>query len=185
MAVVMNNRPDWISSPRALALLWVALVMSLSLGIGVVAFGNRAQEVSGAHGTGLTDAQAASQVVDAAREIVAAARLQRATGGYTFVSCTNENDPPYQATLYMTFALPQDNSSKFLHDVASAMVGGGWTDTPADGENFGQKLTKSGVTSVFYRNPSRRDFATMRLYGQCRDTSDHRHDNPAWIEVGL
>lgn len=124
-------------------------------------------------------------MVTSAKETVAAAHLHGATGGYAFVSCENEQVPPYQAALYMNFQLPQDNPMRYLRDVAAAMIVRGWTESPAMGEHFGQKLTKDGVTSVLYRNPSDRGFATMRLYGQCRNSADHRDDNPAWTEVGL
>jgi hypothetical protein len=49
-------------------------------------------------------------------------------------------------------------------------------------KHFGEKLTKDGVTAIFYRNVAA-GFATMRIYGECRNTTDHRSDNPAWIEV--
>jgi hypothetical protein len=159
--------------------------MSLALGIGVVLLARPEPTPPGAHASPLTDQQAASQVVDAARRIVAAAHLQDATGAYMFVSCANEHDPPYQAALYMNFALPHDNSGQYLEQLAAAMASHGWVKSPAAGENFGQKLTMDGVVSVFYRNPSRRDFGTMRLYGECRTTSDHRHDDPVWTEVRL
>ena len=181
----MNGSGGWMRSPAALILLWAALAMSLVLGVGLLVVHHRTPELPGAHDGALTDAQAASQVVDSAKAIVAAARLQQATGGYMFVSCTNEKDPPFQATFYMNFVLPQNNSVHYLTDVASAMIADGWTDAPADGENFGQKLSKGGVTSVFYRNPSNRGYASMRLYGECRNTTDHHADDPVWTEVSL
>jgi hypothetical protein len=51
------------------------------------------------------------------------------------------------------------------------------------GEHFGQKLTRDGVTAIFYRSVNDVGFATMRLYGECRNTADHRNDNPVWTEV--
>jgi len=63
------------------------------------------------------------------------------------------------------------------------MVAHGWTPAPAMGEHFGQKLTKDGVTAIFYRSGNNTDFASMRLYGECRNTADHRNDNPVWTEV--
>ena len=63
------------------------------------------------------------------------------------------------------------------------MVAHGWTPAPAMGEHFGQKLTKDGVTAIFYRSGNNTDFATMRLYGECRNAADHRNDNPVWTEV--
>jgi hypothetical protein len=83
----------------------------------------------------------------------------------------------------MNFRLPHANSVKYLHDVAAAMAAHGWTDAPSMGKHFGEKLTKDDVTSILYRNVNDADFATMRLYGECRNTTDHRHDNPVWTEV--
>jgi hypothetical protein len=131
----------------------------------------------------LTDAAATAQVVDSAKQIVRVARLRGATGGSSFMSCANANEPPYQAAVYLSFPLPPTNSFKYLGDVRAAMVAAGWTDAPAMSQHFGQKLTKDGVTSIFYRNAGDARFATMRLYGECRNLSDHRNDNPVWTEV--
>ena len=130
-----------------------------------------------------SDDQAAGQVISAARQVVAAARLQQATGGYSFVSCVNENEPPYQAALYMSFRLPHDDWVRYQRDVGSAMIARGWVDAPAMGEHFGRKLTNDGVTALLERGNGA--FATMRLYGECRNIADHRNDDPAWTEVSL
>jgi hypothetical protein len=111
------------------------------------------------------------------------AQLQEATGGHAFLSCKNESDPPYQAALYMNFRLPQTDSATYLRDVAAAMVAHGWADAPAMSKHFGEKLIKGGVTSILYRNVNDADFATMRLYGECRNKGDHRNDNPPWTDV--
>jgi hypothetical protein len=65
------------------------------------------------------------------------------------------------------------------------MVTDGWMNAPTSGDHLGQKLTHDGVTSVFYPSLDNAGFATMRLYGECRTTADHRHDNPVWTEVSL
>jgi hypothetical protein len=95
----------------------------------------------------------------------------------------NENEPPYQATVYMNFRLPQSNSVKYLRDVALPWSRRGWTLSPMMGEHFGQKLTMDGVTAIVFRTFNDPVFATMRLYGECRNTTDHRNDNPVWTEV--
>jgi hypothetical protein len=181
----MSGGAGWIRSPAARTLLWTALVMSLALGAAVVAVSRPAPETVGAKAAPMTDSQAVRQVLDSARQIAAAAQLQEASGGYSFVSCTNEKDPPYQVALYMSFQLPESDSGRYLNDVAAAMIDADWTEASAMGENFGRKMTKDGVTSVFYRTLNEPDFATMRLYGECRATADHRHDNPAWTEVRI
>jgi hypothetical protein len=83
----------------------------------------------------------------------------------------------------MNFRLPQSNSAKYLRDVAASLVAHGWAPAASTSEHFGQKLTRDGVTAIFYRSVDETDFATMRLYGECRNTADHRSDNPVWREV--
>jgi hypothetical protein len=121
---------DWIRSPQAKALLWAALVLSFALGVALVVVDR--QQVDGADRTAepLTDDQAAAQVVGSARQIVAAAHLQEAAGGYTFVSCAHENEAPYQAAFYMSFSLPQADWRRYLAAVASVMIVDGWWTHP-------------------------------------------------------
>jgi hypothetical protein len=178
------NSSGWIRSPQSLALLWAALAITLGLGAAVLVLADSEAVPPGSGAAPMSDEQAAAQVVESAKQIVAAARLSGATGGYSFVSCANATDPPYQAAFYMSFSLPQDDSARYLSGIASAMTTSGWT-SPAPAEHFGYKLTKDGVTSVFYRTPGHRGFATMRLYGECRNISDHHADNPAWTEVAI
>jgi hypothetical protein len=164
-------------------LLLAALVTALVAGAGLVSLRDLRSDAVILQGAPMTDAQAAGQVLASARQIVRMAQLEDATGGYAFVSCKNEYDPPYQAAIYMSFHLPQSNSVKYLRDVAASMAAHGWAPAASMGEHFGQKLTKDGVTAIFYRSVNDTNFATMRLYGECRNTADHRNDNPVWTEV--
>lgn len=179
----MNSRDGWLRSPRSVVLLLAALMTTLVVGAGFVWFRDLRADAVTLQGAPMTDAQAAGQVVASARQIVSMAQLQDPTGGYAFVSCKNENEPPYQAAMYMGFRLPQSNSVKYLRDVAASMVAHGWARASSMGEHFGQKLTKDGVTAIFYRSLNDTSFATMRLYGECRNTANHRNDNPVWREV--
>jgi hypothetical protein len=164
-------------------LLLAALVTVLVVGAGFVMLRDLRTDAVILRGAPMTDAQAAAQVLASASQIVSIAQLQDATGGYAFVSCKNENEPPYQAAIYMSFRLPQSNSVKYLRDVAASMAAHGWTPAASMGEHFGQKLTKDGVAAIFYRSVDDMNFATMRLYGECRNTADHRNDNPVWTEI--
>jgi hypothetical protein len=164
-------------------LLLAALVTVFVAGAGFALLRDLRTDAMSLQGAPMTDAQAAAQVLASARQIVGMAQLQDATGGYAFVSCKNENEPPYQAAIYMSFRLPQSNSVKYLRDIAASMVAHGWTPAASMGEHFGQKLTKDGVAVIFYRSVNDTNFATMRLYGECRNTADHRNDNPVWTEV--
>lgn len=175
----------WISTRRYRGLLWAALMLSLVLGTAFIVVDRREADLLQRDIVPLTDEQAVQQVVAPARQIVATAHLDEVTAGYAFVSCVSENEPPYQVVLYMSFRLPQGDWGRRLDEVASAMIDGGWADAPAPAERFGRKLTSDGVTAVLQRNGDDAGFATARLYGECRNTTDHRNDNPAWTEVSL
>jgi len=179
----MNSRAGLRRSQRYVVLALAALIAVLALAGGMLWLnGRRADEVH-TQGEPMTDAQAAGQAVASARQIVDVAQLRDASGGYAFVSCQNANEPPYQVTVYMKFRLPQSNSVKYLRDVAASLVAHGWAQAASMGEHFGQKLTRDGVTAIIYRSVNETDFATLRLYGECRNTADHRSDNPVWREV--
>jgi hypothetical protein len=179
----MKTREGLFRSSRSVVLLLAALVTVLAVGAGLMLRSDRDADTVDVQGEPMSDAQATARVVTSARQIVSTAGLQDATGGYAFVSCKNENEPPYQVAVYMNFRLPQSHSVKYLRDVAAAMAADGWTLAPVTGEHFGQKLTRDGVTAIVYRAVNDKHFATMRLYGECRDTADHRNDNPVWTEV--
>jgi hypothetical protein len=179
----MNSRDGWLRSPRPVVLVLAALVAVIVVGAALLWISDRGAGVVHLQGEPMTDGQAAGQVLASAKQIVSVARLQDATGGYTFVSCQNANEPPYQAAVYMNFRLLQSNSVKYLRDIAAAMAAHGWNPAPTTDEHFGQKLTRDGITAIVYRSGNDTDFATMRLYGECRNTADHRNDNPVWREI--
>src|SRR6478672_3325839 len=113
----MNSRDGRLRSPRSVVLLLAALTTALSVVAGVLWLRDRGSDGVPLQGEPMTDAQAAGQVVASAKQIVSTAQLHDAAGGYAFVSCKNENEPPYQVAIYMTFRLPQSNSVKYLRDI--------------------------------------------------------------------
>jgi hypothetical protein len=177
-----GGNDDWLRSSAARALVLAALVMSLALGIGFVVI-SAAQRPEVDSLAPLTDEQSRDQVVDSARQIVDAAQLRGVSGSSVFLSCTSLHEPPYQAAVYLNFALPETNSVKRIREIAATMVTHGWQGAPAMGEHFAPKLTKDGVSATFHENPDDARFGAMRIYGECRNTDDHRNDNPAWIDI--
>ena len=165
-------------------LLWAALILGLVLGVGVIATAAKdpLQDTSAA---AMSDDDAVAQVVSAARQIVSAAGLQQPAGGYSFQSCATADEPPYQATVYATFAVPQGDPARYVKAAADAMAADGWTRSPVAGERFGQKLSRDGVTALINRDDSGAGVATLRLYGECRNWESHRDDDPVWTEVDL
>jgi len=179
----MNSRAGLRRSQRYVVLALAALTAMLAVLGGLLWLTDRRSDEVHVLGEPMTDAQASGQVVASAKQIVDVAQLRDASGGYAFVSCQNANEPPYQVTVYMNFRLPQSNSVSYLRDVAASLVAHGWAPAASMGEHFGQKLTRDGVTAIIYRSVNQTDFATMRLYGECRNTADHRSDDPVWREV--
>ena len=175
----------WLRSYPARALLSAALVMCLVLSVGFVLVTRSREADRGPLGgaQALSDEEAMNQVVATARNIIGAADLTGVNGSAVFLSCTSLHDPPYQAAVYLNFPLPETNSVRRIKEVAEAMVAAGWQQAPSMGEHFGMKLTRDGVTSTFHQNPDAPQFATMRIYGECRITSDHRNDNPAFTDI--
>ena len=180
-----GGKDDWLRSSAARALLLAALVMSLVLGIGFVVVDTSKRASVGTLGdtAPMTDEQSRNQVLNSARQVVEAAHLRDVSGSYAFLSCTSLHDPPYQAAVYLNFGLPKANSVRRIRDIAVAMVAHGWQEAPSMAEHFGLKLTKDGVTSTFHENPDDARFGAMRLYGECRNTSDHRNDDPAFTDI--
>lgn len=172
---------DWLRSRPTRGLLWAALLMCLMLGVAVVMVeGSNTEKWSGRP---LSDDEAAAQVVGSARQIVSAAQLQQTSGSYSFQPCTTSGDPPYQVTLYATFAVPERNPARYLDGVAEAMSADGWTPSPVVGERFGDKLSRDSVVALVNRDATRSGHATLRLYGECRNWGAHRDDDPAWTEI--
>jgi hypothetical protein len=176
-----GGKHGWLRTSRAITLLLAAFTISLVLGTAFVLVNSAPTPLVAAP---LTDEQAKDQVVDSARQIATIGRLREPTGGYIFLSCKNEHDPPYQAAVYLNFRLSGANAVQQIRDIAAAMVEHGWREAPSLGEHFGSKLTKNGVTATFHRNPNNANFGNMRIYGECRNMTDHRNDNPAWTDIG-
>lgn len=175
---------DWLRSRPSRFLLWAALAMCLALGAAVVitGLGDRPPDRPAAT---ITDDEAATQVVTAARRVIGTARLQQPAGGYAFMPCGAEKGPPYQAVLHMTFTAPQRNSAGYLDGIAAALVDDGWVRSVAEGDHFGITLTMGGLTALLTRETRQAGSATMKLYGECRVGGDHSDDDPAWTEVTL
>jgi len=130
----------------------------------------------------LSDEQTKAQVIEPAKQIVALGKLERATGGYMLMSCKNETDPPYQGAIYATFDLPE--SVDYFDQVAAAMIPHGWQrGLPPNQYVFGTTLSRDGVTALLYRDPDRITSGVMRVYGECRNTANHRNDTTGWTDI--
>jgi hypothetical protein len=178
---------EWARTPAARALHAGALAVALVLGVAVLLVQHRGHPADAlehpAHP--MTDDQTASQVVDAAKQIITVAGLDQPRGGYALLSCKNEYDPPYQGTVYLNFTLPNDQRiGAYLETLAATLGSHGWrTGLPPNQHMFGITLTKNGVTAVIHRHSDFPNLGILQVYGQCRDMNDHRNDQTAWTEI--
>jgi len=166
--------------PRSLLLVVAAAVAVIA---GAAFFLLRARDDALDHPANpLSDDQTKSQVIEPTKQIVALTRMHVAAAGYTLLSCKNETDPPYQGLVYLTFDLP--NAVDYFDQVAATMVPHGWhKGLPPTQYVFGTTLTKDGVTAILYRDPDRRTTGVMKVYGECRNTGNHRNDNTGWTDI--
>jgi hypothetical protein len=133
----------------------------------------------------LTDEQAKAQVVDPARRIVSAASLDGVDGGFSFESCNDQGEPPYRGRVSMTFLI-HGEADTYFQTVAHAMTLHGWNQGAPPGQHFfGTALNEDGVTANITYLPSDHAYGEIFLLGQCRNTTDHRHDGRITDITGL
>jgi hypothetical protein len=134
-------------------------------------------------GPAATDAQAESEVVEQAKDIVAIAALQQPTAGYLLMSCKDNDNPPYQGAVYLDFQVPPDVSAdQYFRTVAAAMVAHGWREgLPPNQHMFGRNLSKDGVNALLYPDRDSTARGIGRIYGRCHDMNSHR--GAAWVDV--
>ncbi|ORB18853.1 hypothetical protein BST37_00720 [Mycobacterium noviomagense] len=127
----------------------------------------------------LSDEAAKAQVLDAAKQIVAAARLQGVRAGFDVSSCNDQGDPPYMGSLQVVFDLPPDtNSDAYFQAIASTMTTVGWQLNKR--YKFGPtRLDKDGVMAEIAPLAANPGKGRVNLYGECRNMTDHQHDDPS------
>jgi len=182
------TKAAWLRSAGARPVLAAALAISLLLGTALVltdTLHSSAADSLEHPAHPVTDEQTQAQVVDSARQIVTIAGLQTTTAGYLFMSCKDQDDPPYQGAIHLTFALPADSrTDAYFGGLAATLVSHGWTEgSPPDQHVFGRTLVKDAVTAVIYRRLEEPQMGEMRVYGQCRNMNDHRNDTTGWIDI--
>jgi hypothetical protein len=183
-----GKRGKWLRATWVQALIAAALAVSLLLGgafLVVSKLRPQPSDVLDHPVNPITDDAAAAQVVEPAKEIVTVAGLQTASAGYLLMSCKNENDPPYQGAIYLTFKLPPGSrADAYFKTLAAALVTHGWTEgTPPNEHAFGKRLSKDAVTAIIYPQSDDQSVGVMRAYGECRNMNDHRKDATGWIDI--
>ena len=165
-----------------------ALLISLILGATFIKL-HRTEDLRGAAverpAHPLTDADAKDQVVDSARQFIAAGRFKRSTGSYILMACKEDDDPVYQGSAYLNFDLPTiQETPAYFREIARNLSTAGWREGVPPGHHPGGKtLSRDGVVAVYYRHPDVPDRGVLQIYGQCRDVADHRSDDTGFLDI--
>lgn len=179
-----------LRSKPAILLLAATFALTITFGSGFIAL-HTFRDTRGAAfdppAVPMSDEQSKQQAVGASRELIAAGHLKNATGSYLLMSCMNNDDPPYQGAIRLNFDIPGlKDTPQYFGDIATSLVALGWTDQNAASQGRGRgrpTFTKDGVTVIYYIDPDTRGRATMQIYGECRNTTDHRADSAGWSDV--
>ena len=184
----MTAGADWLRSKAAVVLLAATFALTIVLGAGFIAL-HRVRDLQGAAvelpGSPLSDEQSKLQVLAAARQFVGVGRLRNPTASYLLMSCKNNDDPPYQGAIRLNFDIPElKDIPKYFNDFATSMTARGWVvPKTTDGGRGRPILTKDGITAIYNLNPDAPGRATMQIYGECRNITDHRRDTTGWVEI--
>lgn len=132
-----------------------------------------------------SDEQSLQQVLGPTRQIIAAGSLRHSDATYLLASCSTEDQPPYQGTVYVGFAVPDVIGTRTLfRQIARTMTAQGWRiGLPPGHHPDGWTLAKDGVTAIYYRDPEQDGRGVLRVYGECRDVTDHRLDGAGFMDV--
>lgn len=123
--------------------------------------------------TPLTDDESRGQVVDAAKEIVRAARLDITYANLQWEWCNDQGEPPFRTKVELAFVTPagEDRSAQIAASVAAQP---GWESGPPPGYvPAGEVVHKGDVWASIGpgNNPER---GGIQIYGECRNVNDHR-----------
>lgn len=183
-----GRRADWPRSRAGRSLIGAALGVSLLLGgtfLAVDHLHSTSADALNRPGDAATDEQSQTQAVGAAKRIVNAAQLRATTAGYLLMSCRDQDSPPYQGAVHLTFALPSGaRADTYLPTVAAALISDGWTEgLPPGGHAFAKTFTRDSVAALIYRHDDDPNLGVLRVYGECRNRNDHRMDATSWLDI--
>lgn len=185
---VVGKRGTSLRSKQIRALVAVALAIPLLLGAAFLMVNRLHSAPADAldhPASPMTDEQSRAQVVQSAQHIVITTGLQTSSAGYSLMSCKDRDDPPYQGSIFLTFSLPAAaRADTYFSRIAATLADQGWIEGIApNNHTFAKTLTKDAVTVIIYRHDDEPGLGVLRVYGQCRDTSDHRRDANTWTDV--
>ena len=129
----------------------------------------------------LSDEQSRAQVVDPAVAVVRKVPLEDVTGGFSFGSCNDQGEAPFQGRVEVAFKLPADPSAVYAQ-IRDALVAQGWSSGAPQGQVVhGDSLNRDGVTATVGPRAADPGYGALQLYGECRNMGDHGSEGPVDI----
>lgn len=181
------NSPNLRSGPAVL-MIAAALLTSLTLGLAFVVV-HRIYDLRGAAveapADPLTADEAGRQVLGPAREFVRAGRLEAPRATYLLMSCSGDDQPPYQGAVFLEFDVPSIAATPaYFREIAGAMKARGWHEgLPPARHPGGWTLARDGLAAVYHRHPDLPGRGVLKIYGECRTVTDHRLDTTGFVDV--
>ncbi|UGT95018.1 hypothetical protein KN246_16715 [Mycobacterium intracellulare] len=130
----------------------------------------------------MSDDQTKAQVIEPAKQIVAAAKLEGVSGAFSFASCNDQGDPPFQGTVTLSFLIHGDPDAYF-QQVRAAMIAQGWNEGAPPGQHYhGASLNKDGVAASISYMPSDHAYGQIIFDGQCRNMGNHKGEGQ-WTNI--
>ena len=156
---------------RLLALLLILLTLG---GCGMFDSGSPQDHPFDHPENALSDEQTRAQVVDPVVQVVRAVALDDVTAGFSFGSCNDQGEPPFQGRAEMAFKLPAVDPGRVYAQIRDAMIRQGWSSGSPQGQVVhGDSLNRDGVMATVGPRPSDPGYGSLHLYGQCRNAGDH------------
>ncbi|MGI9125642.1 MAG: hypothetical protein ACR2JM_12965 [Mycobacterium sp.] len=176
-----------LRSRAAITGIAAVLLTSLVLGVAFVV-AHRVYDLRGAAVRPvdpLSDEQTRQQVLEPARHFVGTGRVANPTASYLLASCTSDEQPPYQGTVYLNFDVPSITETLGLfREIARGMKARGWHEgLPPNHHPGGVTLGKDGVTAVYYRHPDTPGRGVLEIVGECRNLTDHSFDTSGFVDI--
>lgn len=132
----------------------------------------------------LSDAQTRAQVVEPARRVVEAAGLHGFTAAFSFGACRDDGLPPYRGIAEVAFVFPPGaDEHAYVEKIVAAMLADGWRDGPPPGKQpYGRVVHQGEMMAILGPSPDHPGEGDIKIYGECRNPTDHRKDPGSGIE---
>jgi hypothetical protein len=128
----------------------------------------------------MTPEESRTQVVDAARDIVATLGLKGVSGHFSRESCNDQAEAPFRGIVGIAYdhASTLEESRAEIQRMLAVLRQHGWSDE-GNVHTHSPFLTKQGVTAVFDAYSPVQNFGgSIGIHGECRDMTTKKNTVP-------